>query len=129
MSMKTEKAVLDPKTIFDDIDKWESGELGADEAHVQSVGMPLKLKKLLNKSQDKKMQLVSIRLPIELIDDLKEIGKIEGIGYQSLAREVLTRFVEAENRKRINDLISEKRKLERELQEMKDELKHVKKRA
>ena len=75
------------------------------------------------------MQLVSIRLPIELIDDLKAIGKVEGMGYQSLTREVLTRFVEAENRKRINDLISEKRKLERELQEMKDELKHVKKRA
>ena len=54
---------------------------------------------------------------------------VEGMGYQSLTREVLTRFVEAENRKRINDLISEKRKLERELQEMKDELKHVKKRA
>jgi len=127
--MKADKAVLDPNTIFDDIDKWESGELGADEAHIQSVGMPLKLKKLLNKSQDKKMQLVSIRLPVDLIDDLKEIGKAEGIGYQSLSREVLTRFVEAENRKRINDLISEKRKLERELQEMKDELRHVKKRA
>lgn len=127
--MKTDKAVLDPNTIFDDIDKWESGELGADEAHIQSVGMPLKLKKLLNKSQEKKMQLVSIRLPVDLIDDLKEIGKAEGIGYQSLSREVLTRFVEAENRKRINDLISEKRKLERELQEMKNELRHVKKRA
>lgn len=127
--MKTDKAVLDPKTIFEDIEQWESEELGADEAHVQSVGMPSKLKKLLNKSQDRKMQLVSIRLPVELIDDLKEIGKVEGMGYQSLAREVLTRFVEAENRKRINNLISEKRKLERELQEMKSELNNVKKRA
>ena len=49
------------------------------------------------------MQLVSIRLPVELIEDLKTIGKLEGMGYQSLAREVLNRFVEAENRKRIND--------------------------
>lgn len=75
------------------------------------------------------MQLVSIRLPVELIEDLKTIGKLEGMGYQSLAREVLNRFVEAENRKRINDLISEKRKLERELEEMKYELEHCKKRA
>lgn len=127
--MKADKAILDPNTIFDDVDKWESGELGADEAHIQSVGMPQKLKKLLNKSQEKKMQLVSIRLPVELIEDLKTIAKLEGMGYQSLAREVLNRFVEAENRKRINDLISEKRKLERELEEMKYELEHCKKRA
>jgi predicted DNA binding CopG/RHH family protein len=127
--MKTDKAILDPNTVFEDVEKWESGELGSDEAHVQSVGMPQKLKKLLNKSQEKKMQLVSIRLPVELIDDLKNIGKCEGIGYQSLAREVLNRFVEAENRKRINSLISERRKLERELKAMRDELEHCKKRA
>jgi predicted DNA binding CopG/RHH family protein len=127
--MKTDKATLDPNTIFDDVEKWESGELGSDEAHVQSVGMPQKLKRLLNKSQEKRMQLVSIRLPVELIDDLKNIGKLEGIGYQSLAREVLNRFVEAENRKRINSLILEKRKLEKELEDMKHELEHCQKRA
>jgi predicted DNA binding CopG/RHH family protein len=127
--MKTDKATLDPNTIFDDVEKWESGELGSDESHVQSVGMPQKLKRLLNKSQEKRMQLVSIRLPVELIDDLKNIGKLEGIGYQSLAREVLNRFVEAENRKRINSLILEKRKLEKELEDMKHELEHCQKRA
>lgn len=72
------------------------------------------------------MQLISMRLPISLIENLKEIGEQEGLGYQSLAREVLQRFAEAENRKQINKLIAERRNLEKELEQMKVEIKELK---
>lgn len=67
-----------------------------------------------------------MRLPISLIENLKEIGEQEGLGYQSLAREVLQRFAEAENRKQINKLIAERRNLEKELEQMKVEIKELK---
>jgi hypothetical protein len=44
------------------------------------------------------MQLISIRLPKRLIDDLKLIANKEGLGYQPLMRRVLVRFVSAELR-------------------------------
>ena len=45
----------------------------------------------------KKTQLVSIRMSESLIEDLKCIrGKKENLGYQTLAKNVLKRFVDAE---------------------------------
>ena len=61
-----------------------------------------------------------MRLPTTLIDDLKNIGEIENLGYQTLAREVLTRFVEAESRKKLNQLLSECRKLKKEVKSLKE---------
>ena len=43
-----------------------------------------------------KTQLVSIRMSESLIEDLKCIGKKENLGYQTLAKNVLKRFVDAE---------------------------------
>lgn len=42
------------------------------------------------------MQMISLRLPNRLIDDLKLIAKNEGLGYQPLMRRVLMRFASAE---------------------------------
>lgn len=44
------------------------------------------------------MQMISIRLPKDLITDLKEIGSAQKLGYQALMREVLKRFVDAEKK-------------------------------
>ena len=41
-----------------------------------------------------KTKLVSIRMPIWLIDDLKAIAADEGISYQRLVKECLKKFVE-----------------------------------
>ena len=38
------------------------------------------------------LQLISIRFQKELISKLKEIAVLEGIGYQPLMRQVMTRF-------------------------------------
>ena len=113
-------------SVFDNSDQWNSRELGAEESFVKKSGMPKKLKAKLNERSNQKMQLISMRLPISLIENLKEIGEQEGLGYQSLAREVLQRFAEAENRKQINKLIAERRNLEKELEQMKVEIKELK---
>ncbi|MGP5203870.1 hypothetical protein ACTXKB_14025 [Psychrobacter aquimaris] len=122
MSNKQSKADL----YFSDIDKWENGELGDSEEFDRPSTMAKELKKLLNGVEDSsddcvkpKMQLISMRLPTTLITDLKNIGEIENLGYQTLAREVLTRFVEAESRKKLNELLSQYRKLEKEVKFLK----------
>ena len=121
-----DKVVHIRDSVFDNSDQWNSRELGAEESFVKKSGMPKKLKAKLNEKSNQKMQLISMRLPISLIENLKEIGEQEGLGYQSLAREVLQRFAEAENRKQINKLIAERRNLEKELEQMKVEIKELK---
>lgn len=125
MSNRKSKADL----YFADIDKWENGELGDSEEFDRPSTMAAELKKLLNgvseiSSEDctkPKMQLISMRLPTTLIADLKNIGEVENLGYQTLAREVLTRFVEAESRKKLNKLLAQYKKLEKEVEELKED--------
>jgi uncharacterized protein (DUF4415 family) len=114
------------EAIFDEkeIEKWESRELGADEEYVKRAVLEKQYLDAINGSdEDKpsgKMQLISIRLPEPLIQDLKEIGKKEGLGYQTLIREVMKRFVAAENRKELNQAISENESLKKQMKEMEE---------
>ncbi len=124
--MKQDKAMNTQDNIFDDVAQWDSRELGADESFVKSKGMSNKLKNLLNNRTSQKMQMISIRLPSTLIDDLKNIGEVEGIGYQALAREVLQRFVDAENRRKFNDVVAQKRELQRQVELMEAQIKELK---
>lgn len=39
---------------------------------------------------------ISIRLQKDLLDNLKELAKLNGLGYQPLIRQVLTRWVDCE---------------------------------
>ena len=124
--MKQDKAANTQDNIFDDVAQWDSRELGADESFVKSKGMSNKLKTLLNNRTSQKMQMISIRLPSTLIDDLKNIGEVEGIGYQALSREVLQRFVDAENRRKFNDVVAQKRELQRQVELMEAQIKELK---
>lgn len=114
------------EAIFDEkeIEKWESRELGADEKYVKRAVLDKEYLDSINGSTEDKpssrMQLISIRLPETLIQDLKGIGKKEGLGYQTLIREVMKRFVAAENRKELNQAISENEKLKEQMKEMED---------
>lgn len=123
------KKTVENENIYKDVDKWESREWGAEEEYAEYSPMPKALKNLLNKGNKEnaagKMQLISIRLPESLINDLKNIGKVEGLGYQTLTREVLRRFVEAENRKNLNKALAENRKLEEKIREMEDEIEQL----
>ena len=75
-----DKVVHVKDSVFDDVDQWNSRELGAEESFVKKSGMPKKLKAKLNERSNQKMQLISIRLPSSLIENLKEIGNQEGLG-------------------------------------------------
>lgn len=114
------------EAVFANAEQWESRELGAEEAFVKKPVKSKRTRAVLNNSTKEKTQLISIRLPVALIEDLKLVGQEENLGYQTLAKEVLQRFVDAEHRKNYNKVISEKIKLERELEEMRLEVKRLK---
>jgi predicted DNA binding CopG/RHH family protein len=74
---------------------WESGQLGLDEMHVKVA--PSALETQVDDSVG--LQMISIRLQKDLIDDFKKIADFRGIGYQPLMREALKRFVALEFKK------------------------------
>lgn len=77
---------------------WEDGTLGNSLEHAE-----LSPNRLEDIDQALAMQSISIRLNGTLIDDLKLIAEINGLGYQPLIRRVLTRFVESETKKLLRD--------------------------
>ena len=72
--------------------KWESGEYGRRDAHV--AGDPEQ--ESLQLDSDLARKLVSIRLPIPLIETLKAIAGHHGIAYQPMIRDLLMRFARSE---------------------------------
>lgn len=80
-------------------DKWETGEYGASEQH--AIAMPAEFDKEVDDAVG--LQMISIRLPKQLLDDMKLIAKKEGVGYQPLIRRVLLRFAAAEFRAMAQD--------------------------
>jgi predicted DNA binding CopG/RHH family protein len=81
---------------------WESGELGRDEEYVEVSDLS---DEMLDEALS--LKLISIRMPNSLIDDLKDIAKINGIGYQPLMKKILSRFVEAEKKQILKERVSE----------------------
>jgi hypothetical protein len=101
----------DMNKIEGTIEAWEDGSLGCDEQYVEVSGVSdVALDDALS------LKLISIRLQNSLIEDLKEIAKIEGLGYQPLIKKVLLRFVDAEKRKALKEKASQAR-LEEEAEE------------
>ena len=70
---------------------WESGQLGQDEEHVTAVEID---ETEINEALE--LQMISIRLQKSLIEDFKLIAKFNGIGYQTLMRQILKRFADSE---------------------------------
>ncbi len=71
-------------------EQWESGALGRDEAHVAVAPKSSVLDDALE------LQMISIRLPKELIEAFKAIATVNGMGYQPLMRSTLQRFADSE---------------------------------
>lgn len=71
---------------------WEAGELGNSAAHAEQSSPEH------DKAVDDAMglQMISIRLPKSLIEDLKYFAEREGLGYQPLIRRVLLRWTSHE---------------------------------
>ncbi len=79
-----------------DTEKWEKRELGASAENAMPSAPEA------NKAVDDALglQLISIRLQSELIEELKQIAREEGLGYQPLIRNVLTRYVKEQQKAR-----------------------------
>jgi len=83
---------------------WDSGKLGRDADYVTVSG------RVDEKRIDESVGLVpvSIRLQKSLVNDFKMIAELNGIGYQPLMRQILTRFAESEKKKIIRDMVTKK---------------------
>lgn len=89
---------------------WEEGVLGRSEAHVKisSEASAAEFEKEINESLE--LQPISIRLNKSLIEDLKMIAELAGLGYQPLIRQVLTRFTDCEKKRILRQVHSEEMK-------------------
>ncbi|EKO3514154.1 hypothetical protein [Vibrio fluvialis] len=83
----------EPKKIESTIEAWESGQLGRDEQFAQKVSIDNSII-----DDTLALQMISIRLQKGLLDDLKDIAQLRGIGYQPLIKQVLKRFADAEKK-------------------------------
>lgn len=68
---------------------WENRELGASESHVRKASQ--QREKAVDESLG--LQMISLRLQKDLIDELKHLSHETGIGYQPYIRQLLTRHV------------------------------------
>jgi hypothetical protein len=72
-------------------DAWEDRGVGAEEEFVEIAPD-------ISAEVDAALDLhpISIRLQRNLVDNLKALAQLHGLGYQPLIRQVLTRWVESE---------------------------------
>lgn len=82
---------------------WEDGLLGRDEEFVKRANDGLESK--IDEAAE--LQPISIRLQKSLIDDFKLIAELNGIGYQTLMRQILKRFADCEKKRILRDVVSE----------------------
>nr|WP_324258296.1 hypothetical protein [Cellvibrio fontiphilus] len=82
-----------------DWEEWDNGTYGTSAEHAQiSTAID---EESLNESLA--LQSINIRMPKDLLDDLKRIATINGIGYQPLMKQVLQRFVTCEMKQMLRD--------------------------
>ncbi len=75
-------------------DEWEKGALGQSEAHVRKVAV--EQEEVVEEGLG--LQMISLRLQKDLIEELKVLAKKEGLGYQPYIRQLLSQHVR--NRKK-----------------------------
>ena len=74
--------------------QWDNGELGRDADHAKPRSLTKDQQAAIDVAAG--LQMISIRLPTDLIDAFRFIGDTQGIRYQTLMRQVLVRFAECE---------------------------------
>jgi uncharacterized protein (DUF4415 family) len=74
---------------------WEKGELGASKSHVRKVSS--EREKAVD--QGLGLQLISIRIQKDLINELKHLAREMGIGYQPYIRQLLTHHVQRKKKR------------------------------
>lgn len=97
---------MNKKLIPSTDEAWEERILGADEQFVKVVDNDSAAK--IDEAAG--LQLISIRMHKSTIEDLKLIASINKIGYQTLMKQVMQRFVDCEMKQMCRELISAKHK-------------------
>lgn len=82
---------------------WESGKLGQEEKYVKRADGTAE--QALDDAIG--LQMISVRLQKALVDDLKFIARHNGIGYQPLMRDILTRFAKHEKMQILRDKLEQ----------------------
>jgi hypothetical protein len=88
--MSTEELI---KRVEEDA-RWDTGDLGRDVQHAKAADLSPADAESISASVG--LQMISIRLPNQLIDDFKFIADTQGLRYQTLMRQVLARFADSE---------------------------------
>lgn len=91
--------------IPDSDDAWDSGQLGRASEHARPAAEDVE--KAIDASLG--LQLISLRLQKSLIEDLKAIASLNGIGYQPLMRQILKRFVDGEKKRIVRERVADRR--------------------
>lgn len=81
------------KSIEQD-DRWDNRELGASEEYAERVERDEDIEEKLNESNH--LRTIHLRLEHELICELERIANYHGLGYQTMTRQLLKRFVNCE---------------------------------
>lgn len=84
-----------------DTELWETRQLGASAEHA----VPISDEEEKEIDEAMGLQLLSFRIQKSVIEQLKQLSKLEGIGYQPLMRQVLTKYVR-ENEYRLEQLLT-----------------------
>lgn len=100
--MKKEMIEIEKITSTDEA--WDDRELGADEKFVGVIDDSL-MQQIFEASGT---QLISIRMQKSLLEDFKLISSLNGLGYQTLMKQILQRFVDSEKKKIFRELVAEK---------------------
>lgn len=95
---------MNKETIPASDEAWDDRTLGADESFVSVVNTDIA--NTIDEAAG--TQLISIRMQKSIIEDLKLIASLNKIGYQTLMKQVMQRFVECEKKLIFRELISEK---------------------
>lgn len=96
--------MIENEKITSSDEAWDDRKLGADEKFV-GVADDSFTQQILESTGT---QLISIRMQKSLLEDFKLISSLNGLGYQTLMKQILQRFVDCEKKKIFRELVSEK---------------------
>ena len=100
---RTRRSLMNAKArITPNEDPWEDRTVGTEEQFVEIATD-------INAAVDAALDLhpISIRLQKNLIDNLKALSHLHGLGYQPLIRQILTRWVDSEVKVMIAQRVNE----------------------
>lgn len=73
---------------FENEELWDNRELGASEEFAKRASP--EREKAVRDSLN--LHMISIRLPADIIEQLKQLARADGINYQPFIRQIVTRF-------------------------------------